>query len=190
MTSYHHMTSYLIISHRHQHTSTILALYIALLGSPADGGLIQPLKCMVALDFQLLPGLGDVKLHQNHSATSLTSLARSKILPISPGEKIPLASWNELINLQYDKLINTRSMWQSQDRPKPRSHQESIHWDSLGPQTFRKMCDLSCWHRAEVTRFLHGTALFDIRNVWMQHHWHWGMYECNMAKHCIVLEFH
>lgn len=155
MTSYHiDINIYIYI-----YTSTILALYISLLGSPADGGLIQPLKCMVALDFQLLPGLGDVKLHQNHSATSLTSLARSKILPISPREKKPLASWNKLINL-HDKLINTRSMWQSQDRPKPRSHQESIHWDSLGPQTFWKMCDLSCRHRAEVTRFLHGTALF------------------------------
>ena len=71
---------YIIVN---QHTSTILALYIALLGSPAGGGLIQPLKCMVALDFQLLPGLRDIKLHENHSPTSL---ARSKILLISPHE--------------------------------------------------------------------------------------------------------
>lgn len=89
-----------------------------------------------------LPPLPDPKSSQSHRV-----------------KKNPLASWNKLINL-HDKLINTRSMWQSQDRPKPRSHQESIHWDSLGPQTFWKMCDLSCWHRAEVTRFLHGTALF------------------------------
>ena len=37
------------------------------------------------------------------------------------------------------------------ERPKPRSDQESTLCDSLGPQTFRKMCDLWCWNRAEVT---------------------------------------
>ena len=90
------MTSYHIDINIYIYTSTILALYISLLGSPADGGLIQPLKCMVALDFQLLPGLGDVKLHQNHSATSLTSLARSKILPISPREKKPISKLEQI----------------------------------------------------------------------------------------------